>query len=66
MKRIVAACVMSAFLLSLSACGGGVEMGMPADAAAPKKIDMTDKFSKMKEMAKTAKSKGAPNAPRKH
>lgn len=65
MKRIVAAGVMSAFLLSLPACGDGVDVGMPADAAPPKKIDMTDKFDKMKDMMKTAKSKGSPAAPRK-
>jgi hypothetical protein len=48
MKRIVAIGLTSAVLLSLSACGGGTELGMPADAAPPKNIDMTDKFDKMK------------------
>jgi hypothetical protein len=47
MKRLVAIGLTSAILLCLSACGGP-EVGMPADAAPPKKLDMTDKFDKMK------------------
>jgi hypothetical protein len=48
MKRIVAIGLTSVVLLSLSACGGGPELGMPVDAAPAKTFDMTDKFDKMK------------------
>ena len=67
MRRIVSTGVVVAFLLGLSGCGGGPELGVPSDAAPPKKIDMTDKFNKMKEMAKTVKTKkSAPGVPGKH
>ena len=62
MKRIVAIGLTSAVLLSLSACGGGPELGMPADAAPPKNLDMTDKFDKMKG-AIPKKGSGAPGKP---
>ncbi len=54
MKRIVATGAMAALMLSFSACGGGADVGMPADAPPPKQIDMSDKFKNMKEMVKKA------------
>jgi hypothetical protein len=63
MKRIVAIGLTCAVLLSLSACGGGPELGMPADAPPPKKLDMTDKFEKMKGAIPKKGSSGAPVKP---
>jgi predicted small lipoprotein YifL len=63
MKRIVAIGLTSAVLLSLSACGGGPELGMPADAAPPKTLDMTDKFDKMKGAIPKKGSSGATGKP---
>ncbi len=59
MRRIVATGAVAALLVGFAGCGEGVEMGVPADAAPPKKIDMSKKFS----MTKTQKGKTAKSPP---